>query len=83
MIRRPGRFLAEDSFTGNNNDPLSLNLYAYCQNDPVNGIDPSGNIMLSVEAAKNQKAGIEVGNSASLGERFKYCEFSLGFHNGR
>ena len=37
-----GRFLTEDSSTGENDDPLSLNLYAYCNNTPVNMTDPSG-----------------------------------------
>ena len=38
-----GRFTQEDSIRGSNNDPLSLNLYTYCHNDPVNFKDPSGN----------------------------------------
>lgn len=39
-----GRFITEDTFLGNNNDPLSLNLYTYCYNNPIKHIDPSGNI---------------------------------------
>ena len=38
-----GRFTQEDSNRGKANDPLSLNLYTYCHNDPVNFTDPSGN----------------------------------------
>ena len=41
---RIGRFISEDSYWGDDADPLSLNLYTYCGNDPVNFIDPSGNI---------------------------------------
>lgn len=37
-----GRFITEDSYKGQADDPLSLNLYTYCQGDPVNYIDPSG-----------------------------------------
>ena len=37
-----GRFISEDSFLGNNSDPLSLNLYTYCYNNPLTFIDPSG-----------------------------------------
>lgn len=37
-----GRFISEDSYRGDVNDPSSLNLYTYCKNDPVNFIDPSG-----------------------------------------
>jgi RHS repeat-associated protein len=39
-----GRFTIEDSYWGEDNNPLSLNLYTYCHNDPVNFIDPSGHL---------------------------------------
>lgn len=41
-----GRFISRDTFTGNNNDPLSLNLYTYCHNNPILGIDPTGHFKL-------------------------------------
>lgn len=44
------RFLQEDSVRGTLEDPLSLNLYTYCQNDPVNYWDPSGHVPASVQA---------------------------------
>ena len=37
-----GRFISRDSVTGKNADPLSLNLYTYCHNNPVYFYDPSG-----------------------------------------
>ncbi len=37
-----GRFITEDSYTGKDADPLSLNLYTYCHNDGVNYFDPTG-----------------------------------------
>ncbi|MDG3132761.1 pre-toxin TG domain-containing protein [Streptococcus suis] len=39
---RAGSFLTGDSYLGNQTDPLSQNLYAYVQNNPVNYTDPSG-----------------------------------------
>jgi len=36
------RFLQEDSYYGQQEDPLSLNLYTYCANNPVVYWDPSG-----------------------------------------
>jgi len=36
------RFMQEDSYTGNINDPLSLNLYTYCNNSPLIYDDPTG-----------------------------------------
>jgi RHS repeat-associated protein len=38
-----GRFGAQDQMDGTPQDPLSLHKYTYCQNNPVNGVDPSGN----------------------------------------
>ena len=36
------RFISEDSYTGEIEDPLSLNLYTYCENDPISYTDPNG-----------------------------------------
>jgi len=36
------RFMQEDSYTGDRNDPLSLNLYTYCHNEPLMYSDPTG-----------------------------------------
>ena len=37
-----GRFISRDSYVGRRTDPLSLNLYTYCANNPVYFFDPSG-----------------------------------------
>ena len=39
-----GRFTQEDTHAGDPKNPLSLNLYTYCYNDPVQYDDPSGNV---------------------------------------
>ncbi|OPZ88489.1 MAG: tRNA nuclease WapA precursor [Firmicutes bacterium ADurb.Bin419] len=36
------RFLEMDTYTGNISDPLSLNLYSYCRNEPIMYTDPTG-----------------------------------------
>ncbi|WP_242631549.1 RHS repeat-associated core domain-containing protein [Sedimentibacter sp. zth1] len=36
------RFITEDTYTGNPNDPLSLNVYTYCHNEPIMYTDPTG-----------------------------------------
>ena len=46
-----GRFWTMDSYEGNNEDPLSLHKYLYCQGSPVDNDDPSG--LASTVAAQN------------------------------
>ena len=44
------RFISPDDvfYLGANGDLVSYNLYAYCSNDPVNYVDPSGHSILAV-----------------------------------
>ena len=37
-----GRFLSQDSYTGNAYDPWTQHLYIYCGNNPTSMIDPTG-----------------------------------------
>ncbi|MEN2773818.1 RHS repeat-associated core domain-containing protein [Acetivibrio clariflavus] len=43
------RFLQEDTYTGDPNDPLSLNLYTYCANNPLIYYDPTGHVYVPLE----------------------------------
>ncbi|MEK3824258.1 polymorphic toxin-type HINT domain-containing protein [Paenibacillus sp. FSL K6-1558] len=38
------RFIGEDTYEGELNDPLSLNLYSYVNNNPLKYVDPSGHM---------------------------------------
>jgi RHS repeat-associated protein len=50
------RFITEDTYTGQKNDPLSLNLYTYCYNNPIIYNDPTGHVAGSVvDYLKSQK----------------------------
>ncbi len=37
-----GRFMSEDTYRGTSEEPSTLNYYAYCANNPINYVDPSG-----------------------------------------
>jgi RHS repeat-associated protein len=48
------RFWSMDTYEGNNKEPLSLHKYLYVHGNPVNSIDPSGNMtMADVSSAMN------------------------------
>ncbi len=53
------RFLSEDTYLGDPNDPLSLNLYTYCHNEPVMYSDPSGHFYLS-DSGLSQEAQAQI-----------------------
>ena len=46
-----GRFLTEDTYRGETEDPDTLHLYAYCKNNPINYVDPSGHLAIEVAVA--------------------------------
>jgi len=52
------RFLEVDTYSGNIADPLSLNLYSYCRNEPIMYTDPTGHYtqgnLLSYEPGQQQ-----------------------------
>ena len=56
-----GRFITRDTYTGEENEPLSLHLYTYCENDGVNQIDPSGHksYVFTIKQFKGESKGIK------------------------
>ncbi|MDO8335744.1 MAG: RHS repeat-associated core domain-containing protein, partial [Candidatus Saccharibacteria bacterium] len=53
-----GRFASLDTYEGNNYDPQSLHKYLYCHADPVNSIDPTGNMEFSLVSITGTMANI-------------------------
>jgi RHS repeat-associated protein len=49
------RFITEDTYMGQKNDPLSLNLYTYCHNNPILYTDPSGHKVVAEGGAGGTK----------------------------
>ncbi|WP_415931302.1 RHS repeat-associated core domain-containing protein [Zhenpiania hominis] len=62
-----GRFLTQDTYRGEQIEPGTWHLYAYCANDPVNFIDESGN-RRKKRKSKNETLGWGVTIQASIGQ---------------
>ncbi|WP_139489615.1 RHS repeat domain-containing protein [Brevibacillus dissolubilis] len=48
-----GRFITEDTYKGQVDNPLSLNRYSYTANNPIRFIDPSGYAYLNADGTVN------------------------------
>ena len=44
-----GRFITEDSYGGDDNDPMTLNRYIYGRDNPERYVDPNGHMLLVAE----------------------------------
>lgn len=62
-----GRFISRDSFAGRRSDPLSLNLYTYCRNNPIRYVDPSGHSYATLPDGTTMTI-----NSAADAEKFYF-----------
>jgi RHS repeat-associated protein len=62
-----GRFNRFDPFFGNLNDPQSLHKYLYTHADPVNGIDPSGNMSIGMAISIAVNVGKVAATGAAIG----------------
>jgi hypothetical protein len=68
-----GRFDRMDPFTGKKEDPQSLHKYVYCQNNPVNRIDPTGELTtteMSVSTAIQFEIGASIFVNAMLVKQY-------------
>lgn len=76
-----GRFLTRDTYTGEEDDPLSLHLYTYCGNDGVNAWDPSGHDAIWLNSNKSASgfghAAVLIKNSHNKWDYFSYTQKGL------
>ncbi|MNO47604.1 hypothetical protein D3C76_379210 [compost metagenome] len=83
-----GRFLNEDTVEGQIDNPLSLNLYTYVENNPLRYTDPSGHmsepydvqelrLLLNDATAKNLNKGSELYQAYhdKIWERYGFASF--------
>ena len=82
-----GRFISQDTYRGERDDAGTWHLYAYCANDPVNYVDPSGHKKITI--------GIDVTNklnrlmlknakwlynyASSMNKRYGIKRYQVGF----
>ncbi len=68
-----GRFLSQDPFEGDNEDPVSLHRYLYAGNDPADNTDPGGRIYTPQNLGTNihrQISNAFVGSATVADTRF-------------
>ena len=66
------RFMQEDTYLGNGTDPLSLNLYTYCFNNPLKYYDPSGHLAIKLTSIVTTIAVVTAVAAGGLAYSQKY-----------
>ncbi|MDQ0062456.1 glycohydrolase toxin TNT-related protein [Paenibacillus harenae] len=77
---RPARFISEDTYEGEIENPQSLNQYMYVENSPISNEDPTGKWC---RAIVNSKLYSHPGYCNSSGPNVDYIEDSNGSNFGR
>ena len=77
-----GRFVTEDTYRGETNEPDTQNLYVYCADNPVNYVDPSGHWVVTLGMEKSIDYVISGGSSIQVGidssGRFNFSKTKYG-----
>ncbi len=55
-----GRFTSRDPINGKFKEPMTLHVYLYCQNNPINAIDPTGEV-ITYASMQVKMAGVGLG----------------------
>jgi RHS repeat-associated protein len=73
-----GTFNRLDPFAGNMQDPQSLHKYLYVHGDPIQGVDPSGLMSLSVSLSSMSLRGGLIGAAIGTGAGYAYGVYVTG-----
>ncbi len=73
------RFLQEDTYAGNASDPLSLNLYTYCVNNPLIYVDPTGHSPKEAVFYKNLESQLPI---SEIAKKVKGASYSISKGSG-
>ena len=76
-----GRFTSLDIEEGEISNPLDMNRYVYCRNNPIKYVDPSGKVAVAI-AASIVGTGMVDGLATGLIYKFSGKRFGAGFVNG-
>ena len=68
-----GRFLSQDTYSGNAYEPWTQHLYTYCGNNPTNMVDPTGHFFNLIAGA--------IGAAVGAGISFVTYGFEKGWDN--
>ena len=66
-----GRFISQDSYRGEIEDVGTGHLYAYCANNPINYVDPSGHSWMTLSEILNRAKNKKQKKAINVKERYR------------
>ena len=72
------RFLSQDTYTGSASTPWTQHLYAYCNNNPVNMVDPTGHSALLIALLVAITTTVLVSTGCSPESQYNCTSYAYG-----
>ena len=78
------RFTSRDPVLGDQEESLTLHKYLYSLNDPINGVDPTGEYTEGIEAASQlHNVAVDIGAHGVESGDLEYLDLAVSFENER